>query len=89
VASAFEELYNEDGLLVMARGLGLQRVISKFLEYYSSSSSSTGVRKLVFCLNADGDEDTLRNILLSEGVVLSHLPKVLTSDTLADERANH
>ena len=84
IVDVFSELYKEDGLLVLAPGLGLNRVISKFLQYYSSAKAA---KKLVFCLNTVGDEDSLLSILLSSGVKPTDLPKVLTNETLTAERA--
>ena len=37
VKEAFEELFREDGLVVFAQGLGITRLLLKFLHYYSVS----------------------------------------------------
>lgn len=95
---AFEELFSEDGLLVMGRGLGLDRLYAKFAQYYSSfhllsgdsssinKSISTDRRKLVLCLNCVGYEETFRELLLSEGVSSTHLPAVINNEVLSHER---
>lgn len=52
---AFEELYREDGLTVMGRGLGINYLFAKFCQLYSTVHSNlTDSRKLVFCINAGG-----------------------------------
>jgi hypothetical protein len=37
---AFHELLEEDGLVVMAKGLGVQRLIARFLQMYSEDPSA-------------------------------------------------
>lgn len=59
---AFKELFADDGLLVMGRGLGINHLFSKFALYHSSLLEE---RKLVFCLNCSGIEDQLHNLFLS------------------------
>ena len=59
---AFKELFADDGLLVMGRGLGINHLFSKFALYHSSLLDE---RKLVFCLNCSGIEDQLLNLFLS------------------------
>lgn len=55
IKSAFEELYREDGLTVMGRGLGINYLYAKFCQLYSTVRSNQEVsRKLVFCINAGG-----------------------------------
>ena len=70
---AFMELYSDDGLLVMARGLGILRLLAKFLRLYSKESE----KKLVFCINLAGDEEAIKNLLLSDGVAADDFPKVI------------
>ena len=70
---AFEELFEDDGLLVMGRGLGILQLYSKFIRYYSSKTVG---RKLVLCLNANGFEDTIKSVLVSECVSPVDLPQV-------------
>lgn len=42
IKAAFTELLNEDGLAVMAKGMGIQRLLIKFLQYYSMAESAVG-----------------------------------------------
>lgn len=149
LSDIFEEVYVEDGLVVMGRGLGIHRLLCKFLEKYcqdvcidnfktsqsmqnsiysssSSSSSSTNnalhsvihsntmnmnmninininikntttdlssseaaatSRRIVFCINTNGLEDNiLHNLLMSEGVLPNHLPKIITNEITSQER---
>ena len=99
----FEELYRDDGMAVVGRGLGVRRLLLKFLEKYcldnssalncpsanavnssaavlatksSSGSSNQVAKKIVFCINAGGNEDSILNGLLAEGVLPHQLPKV-------------
>lgn len=77
ITECFSSVYSEDGLAVVARGLGMNKVISKFIQLYatpttsessgSSSSSSTLERKLVLVINANKDSVMLRESLLNEG----------------------
>ncbi len=85
IIEAFKQSYTEDGLTVMAKGIGLNRLVSKYLQLYSSSLEKG---KLVFCINATGNEEMFLNYLLLEGVEPENLPKVLTNDTLAQERSD-
>ena len=59
---AFHELFAENGVTVMGRGLGMPALFCKFAQYYSSKSSD---RKLVFCLNCTGAEDSLKDLFTS------------------------
>lgn len=59
--SAFQELFAEDGLLVMGKGLGINSLYGKFAQYYSSKKNG---RKVVFCLNCSGIEESLRDYML-------------------------
>lgn len=55
IRAAFDELLNEDGLTVFAKGMGVQRLLTKFLHYYSmmlSPSSSTPGVCMHVCLLA-------------------------------------
>ena len=73
---AFDEIFIEDGLLVMAKGLGLAAgVFSKLLLYYSQQQNYIG-RKNIFCLNCNGIEEPLKTRLLSFSNITSELPQV-------------
>lgn len=78
--SIFSEIYAEDGLAVIARGMAMNKIISKFIQLYtlptvsisssdsnSSSSRISNERKLVLVINANKDSQLLRRSLLSEG----------------------
>ena len=72
--SAFKELFAEDGLMVMGRGLGIDNLFAKFAQYYSSKESG---RKLVFCLNCTGVEESLRDLFLTSCNNPIYIPQVL------------
>lgn len=42
IRAAFNELLAEDGLAVMARGMGIERLLIKFLHYFSIPQQSAG-----------------------------------------------
>ena len=42
IRAAFNELLAEDGLVVMARGMGIERLLIKFLHYYSMPQLAAG-----------------------------------------------
>ena len=42
IRAAFDELLNEDGLAVIAKGMGMQRLLIKFLQFYSMSQQASG-----------------------------------------------
>ena len=71
---AFEELFREDGLTVLGRGLGISQLFSKFALYYSNQNAG---RKLVLCLNCTGTEEQLQDLFLSSSdSATSNLPQV-------------
>jgi hypothetical protein len=45
IRAAFDELLDTDGLAVMAKGMGIQRLLIKFLQYYSMAQLSTGKKQ--------------------------------------------
>jgi DNA excision repair protein ERCC-4 len=80
VHQAFAELYEDDGLLVMARGLGLERVLLQFLKLHCNSNS------LVFVLNCSKEEmEYFCKNLRHEG--LRVLPRNLSNDYSPEDRA--
>lgn len=91
---AFEELRQESGLSVMARGCGTRRLMVKFIQQYaaatpSSSSSSSGPRKLVFVIGIKDDEaQAILDTLLADGVPLISTPKIVTFDIPVAERVD-
>ena len=83
--SAFKELFEEDGLMLMGRGLGIDVLFSKFVQYFSTKpttnasttpSSSSSQHRLVFCLNVNGYEDAMLQLLLANGAKPNELPRV-------------
>ena len=42
IKAAFDEVLHEDGLVVMAKGMGIQRLLLKFLQYYSMAQPLAG-----------------------------------------------
>jgi hypothetical protein len=71
---AFNELFAEDGLTVVARGLGVNNLYSKFAQYYANRDHG---RKLVFCINCTGVEDQLQDLFLtSSDAGIKDLPQV-------------
>ncbi len=61
---AFNDLWEEDALLVMAKGLGIKRIIAKFLRVYSETPPD-GV---VMCLNVT--QGSILVVLMVVGAVL-------------------
>jgi hypothetical protein len=78
IQGAFSELYNDDGMAVLGRGLGIQLLFSKFVQYYSLKSSKSQIvpQRLVLCINANDSEPSIRKILQSEGAEDDNLPEV-------------
>ncbi|OWZ18322.1 DNA repair endonuclease [Phytophthora megakarya] len=75
-----EELYAQDGVLVMGRGLGLLRVLASFVRLYCSP------RCLVLCLNANEQAATLRRLVLALGLDRRLLPRVVDARNNLNER---
>ncbi|POM62393.1 DNA repair endonuclease XPF [Phytophthora palmivora] len=75
-----EELYTQDGVLVMGRGLGLLRVLASFVRLYCSP------RCLVLCLNANEQAATLRRLVLTLGLDRRLLPRVVDARNNLNER---
>lgn len=81
--AAFAEVMDEDGLLVMARGLGKQKLIARFLRLHAETPGS-----LVFCLNMAGlaDHQLLQDALLAQGMERHCLPRVVTNELTGSQR---
>ena len=78
-SEAFNELLNEDGLLVMAAGLGIKQILFAFLEMFCDSQS------LVLALNlADSDVDWLIEEFSILGI--KTLPRVVDAAVSTSER---
>uniref|UniRef100_M4BN67 ERCC4 domain-containing protein n=1 Tax=Hyaloperonospora arabidopsidis (strain Emoy2) TaxID=559515 RepID=M4BN67_HYAAE len=75
-----EELYTQDGMLVLGRGLGLLRVFASFVRLYCSP------RSLVLCLNVNEQAATLQRLVLEMGLDLRLVPRVVDARTPLNER---
>ncbi|KAF4323265.1 hypothetical protein BBO99_00001545 [Phytophthora kernoviae] len=75
-----EELYAQDGVLVLGRGLGMLRVLAAFVRLYCSP------RCLVLCLNANEQAATLRRMVLALGLDRCFLPQVVDSRNNLQQR---
>ncbi|CAI5736103.1 unnamed protein product [Peronospora destructor] len=75
-----QELYAQDGVLVMGRGLGLARVLASFVRLYCSP------RSLVLCLNVNDQAATLRRLMLALSLDRHMLPRVIDARNNLNER---
>nr|XP_046234065.1 DNA repair endonuclease XPF [Scatophagus argus] len=77
----FLNLFGCDGLLVVAEGMGIDRILLQFMRVYSDQGS------LVLLLNTTTPEqEYFTEQLRMEGV--THLPRTVTSDVQSTERYN-
>ncbi|XP_035195548.1 DNA repair endonuclease XPF isoform X2 [Oxyura jamaicensis] len=75
----FLDLFHQDGLVVCARGLGIDRLLLRFLRLYSEPAS------LVLVLNTSpAEEEYFIDELRSDGVV--HLPRRVTNEVASNTR---
>ncbi|MEQ2308096.1 DNA repair endonuclease XPF [Ameca splendens] len=75
----FLSLFESDGLLVAAEGLGIDRILLQFMRVYSEEGS------LVLLLNTTtAEQEYFTEQLRIEGV--THLPRTVTSDVQSAER---
>ena len=75
--------------MVFGRGLGIKQLFVKFMTAYCvapDSSVMPSERRLVFCLNTTGQEESLRNAVLLEGVSPSRLPVIISNKTNTQTR---
>ncbi|EJK71210.1 hypothetical protein THAOC_07373 [Thalassiosira oceanica] len=89
LSAAFSELYEEDGLVVLGRGLGWLGLLAAFVRFYGSDDSRAdddNIEKrrrkpLVFVLNLVGKESqVLMSMLTSWGTPHGDLPRIITSN---------
>ncbi|KAF2859639.1 DNA repair protein [Piedraia hortae CBS 480.64] len=66
----FHSLRNEDGLLVLARGLGLLHIVSNLLHSYDAAGNN-----LIILVNADDNENTWLGEALAEQALISNAAK--------------
>ncbi|KAM8934621.1 DNA repair endonuclease XPF [Pelodytes ibericus] len=77
----FLDLFHEDGLVIAARGLGIDRILQNFLKLYCDPGN------LVLVLNTNtAEEEYLIEQLRSEAV--AHLPRIITNEIVSSERYN-
>lgn len=77
----FLDLFHEDGLVITARGLGIDRILLSFLKLYCDPGN------LVLVLNTNtAEEEYFIEQLRSEGV--AHLPRIVTNEITSGERCN-
>ncbi|KAM9305957.1 DNA repair endonuclease XPF [Gastrophryne carolinensis] len=77
----FLDLFHEDGLVITARGLGIDRILQNFLKLYCDPGN------LVLVLNTyTAEEEYLIEQLRIEGV--GHLPRIITNEVGSNERYN-
>ncbi|KAK6990858.1 DNA repair endonuclease XPF-like isoform X1 [Biomphalaria glabrata] len=75
----FLDTFQEDGLLIMSRGLGINRIFAEFLKVYCDPAS------LVLVLNTTpADESYFTELLEKQGI--SNPPKIITNEISASER---
>lgn len=76
-----DELHHQhDGLLVLARGLGIQRLLAYFLRLYASPKT------LVLCLNVNELVPLFHQLVLALGLDRKYLPKLIDATTPTKER---
>lgn len=77
----FTDLINDDGLVVLAKGLGIRVLLCRFIKFYAD------VPNLVFVINCTNEVEILHDILHRDGVPINRLPPVVTSSvSVADRR---
>ena len=93
LSEAFEDLYAEDGLLVLGRGLGLLPLLASFVRFYADVeeghasigkdvSTPQQTPPLVFVLGLkEGDRDALVSILETWGTPSNILPQMITNES--------
>ena len=90
LSEAFGELYGEDGLLVLGKGLGLLSLVAAFCRFYGEGHSAAvhGNKQkatklpLVFLLGLrDGEREALLHLLGKWGTPPHLLPTMVTNET--------
>lgn len=75
----FLDCFHEDGLLVMAKGMGLERIFSNFLKIYCDPG------QLVLVLNTNSEEEEYFIDELRQQKIKT-LPKVINNEVPAQTR---
>ena len=88
LAEAFGEIYAEDGLLVLGKGLGLLPLLATLVRFYGdvdegyAADSGTGKPPLVFVLGLNENErNALISILETWGTPPHLLPTMVTNES--------
>jgi DNA excision repair protein ERCC-4 len=88
LAEAFGDLYAEDGLLVLGKGLGLLNLLASFVRFYADveeghAAESTSTKPpLVFVLGLrDNERKALVSILETWGTPPQLLPTMVTNES--------
>ncbi|KAK2554945.1 DNA repair endonuclease XPF [Acropora cervicornis] len=80
----FLEVMDDDGLFVSAKGLNIERVISKFLSIHCVTSDPSSISLVLVINTTSQEEDFIMDELRSSDVPL---PKVITTEFSSSERA--
>lgn len=79
----FEELLLEDGLCLLGKGIGIEKLYLKFIKLFSlnssnsnSNSNSSSNNKVIFCLNSIDEIKWIKEYLYSDGLQQINFPKV-------------
>lgn len=98
----YKLFFEPDGMVVMAQGIGIKQLFIKFIKAYcveadtavnetsleaTSSTTSVKEKRLVFCLNASGLEDSVRSALLQDGLKYSQLPVLINNKVSQQTRS--
>jgi len=71
----FNELFEDDGLAVVGKGLGVHTLFTKLLLYYSDQARIG--RSVVFCLNCSNEDvDSIKAACYSYSINEHELPQV-------------
>jgi DNA excision repair protein ERCC-4 len=88
LADAFGDLFAEDGLLVLGKGLGMLSLLASFVRYYGDSEEgyatdhSAGKRPLIFVLGLrESEHSSLVSILETWGTPPDLLPTMITNES--------
>ncbi|XP_074611785.1 DNA repair endonuclease XPF-like isoform X2 [Acropora palmata] len=79
----FLEVMDDDGLFVSAKGLNIERVISKFLSIHCVTSDPSSISLVLVINTTSQEEDFIMDELRSSDVPL---PKVITTEFSSSER---
>lgn len=88
LAEAFGDLYQEDGLLVLGKGLGLLSLLATFVRFYSDikaghfAEQNNGKPPLIFVLGLrEAERNALVSILETWGTDPELLPTMITNES--------